>query len=176
MFKTIYFLMLLIFSNTLSAAGLSEYQLGAGDKIRVFVYSEDDLTVEAVLSDTGTVSYPFLGELSVIGLTLSKLEAKIVKGLKNGYLIDPKVSVAILSYRQFFINGSVESPGGFDFQPGLTVQKAISLAGGFTERASQRKIFILSESDVKLKKKGRNVALSDSVSPGDIITVKDGFF
>lgn len=158
------------------AAGLSEYKLGAGDKIRIFVYDEDDLTIEAVLSDAGTVSYPFLGELSVSGLTLSELESKVVKGLKGGYLVDPKVSIAILSYRQFFINGSVERPGGFDFQPGLTVQKAISLSGGFTERASRRKIFILSEEDVESNGSGRNVKLSDPVSPGDIITVKDGFF
>lgn len=157
-----------------SESGFSEYTLGSGDQIKIQVYGEEDLTVESRLSDAGTVSFPFLGELNVLGLTVGRLQSLIDRGLRGDYLIDPKVSVTILEYRQFFINGEVKKPGGFSFQPGLTVRKAVSLAGGFTERASKSNIFIISDSDKSNTSK--NVLLGSPIRPGDIITVEQSFF
>ncbi|GAA3912712.1 polysaccharide biosynthesis/export family protein [Litoribacillus peritrichatus] len=154
--------------------GLSEYSLGSGDLIKVQVYGEEDLTREVRLSDAGTLSFPFLGEFQVLGLTVGQLQTYITQGLLGDYLVDPKVSVTIVEYRQFFINGEVEKPGGFSFQPGLTVRKAVSLAGGFTERASKKNIFIISDSDPTNTPK--KVSLSGSLKPGDIITVEQSFF
>ena len=157
------------------SSGLSTYELGAGDRISIRVYGEEDLTIESQLSDAGTLSYPFLGELKISGLTVGQLQEKITQGLKGDYLIDPKVTVTIAQYRQFYINGEVNSPGGFPFQPGLTVRKAVSLAGGFTERASHSRIYIISD---KEGDGGDNekVSLNDMVKPGDIITVEQSFF
>lgn len=168
-------LMLLGLFQTVNAQdGLSEYKLGSGDKIRVQVYGEDDLTIEARLSDAGTLSFPFLGEFKVLGLTVGQLQSYITQGLLGDYLVDPKVSVTIVEYRQFFINGEVEKPGGFSFQPGLTVRKAVSLAGGFTERASKKNIFVISDDDDSNTPK--RIVLGDAVRPGDIITVEQSFF
>jgi polysaccharide export outer membrane protein len=155
-------------------SGLSEYTLGSGDEIRIQVYGEDDMTLEAQLTDAGTISYPFLGELRLLGLTVGELQTKITQGLLGDYLIDPKVSVSILEYRQFYINGEVEKSGGFPFQPGLTVRKAVSLAEGFTERAAKGNIFIISDSDAS--QTPRRVDLNSPVKPGDIITVEQSFF
>ncbi len=154
--------------------GLPDYVLGAGDTVRIQVYDEEDLYLESRVSDRGTISYPFLGELKVIGLTPGKLESGITNMLKGDYLINPKVSVDIIEYRQFYVNGEVEDPGGFPFQPGVTVRKAISIAGGFKERASKEKINIIHDSDPSGKPKP--VKLDDFINPGDIITVEESFF
>src|SRR6266849_6910716 len=118
---------------------LSSYKLGSGDMITVRVLGEDDLKREKVrLSDAGTLSFPVLGEIKVKGMTVGALEQYIAKGLKGRYLLNPQVTVAIEEYRNFYVNGLVEKPGGYPFSPGLTVRKAITLAGGFKERASRR--------------------------------------
>ena len=130
--------------------------------------------MEVRLSDAGTISYPFLGELRVSGNTVSQLEAQIVNGLIGDYLIDPKVNVSVTEYRPFYVNGEVESPGGFPYQPGLTLRKAIALAGGFTERASKTKITVLSEGAVDGKQ--RQISIDEMLVPGDIVTVEQSFF
>jgi polysaccharide export outer membrane protein len=157
------------------AAAQDDYQLNAGDTIRIHVYGEGDLTFERLLiGQNGRISYPFLGELKVAGLTAAQVQEQLVAGLKPDYLVDPRVSVSIVRYRPFFVNGEVKSPGGVDFQPGLTLRKAIALAGGFTERANKKEVLLIAESDPERKE--RRVGLDYRVQPGDIITVQDTFF
>jgi polysaccharide biosynthesis/export protein VpsN len=154
---------------------LSSYRLGSGDMITVRVLGEDDLKREKVrLSDAGTISFPVLGEINVKGMTVGALEDYITKGLKGRYLLEPKVTVSIDEYRNFFVNGEVEKPGGYPFSPGLTVRKAISLAGGFKERASREKVLIIRDDDAS--QTARRVDLNTSVNPGDIVTVEQSFF
>ncbi len=156
------------------AADSRQYLLGTGDMVRIQVYNEEDLYLEARVSDTGTISYPFLGELKVKGISLANLEVLITSRLKGDYLINPKVSIDMIEYRQFYVNGEIESAGGFPFQPGLTVRKAISIAGGFKERASKNKIYIIH--DDSTTSEAIKVTLDDAVRPGDIITVEQSFF
>lgn len=155
-------------------ANLKQYLLGTGDMVRIQVYDEKDLYLETRVSDTGTISYPFLGELKVKGMSLADVEALITSRLKGDYLIDPKVSIDMMEYRQFYVNGEVEDAGGFPYQPGLTVRKAISLAGGFKERASKDKIFVIH--DVNKTGGPTRITLDAAVRPGDIITVEQSFF
>ena len=82
--------------------------------------------------------------------------------------------MAIEEYRNFFVNGMVEKPGGYPFAPGLTVRKAISIAGGFKERASREKINVIRDDDPK--QTPRKVDLSSAVLPGDILTIEESFF
>jgi len=153
---------------------MSNYQLGAGDKIVITVFREPDLTLEAKLTDAGTIIFPFLGEMNVKGLTVGKLKNKITQGLSGRYLKDPRVSVSVLEYREFFVNGEVKKPGAFPYLPGLTVQKAISIAGGFTERASQSKVQLEREKDAN--RQDIDVELDAPIAPGDIIIVEESFF
>lgn len=156
-------------------ASLSAYKLGVGDMISVQVVGEDDLKREKVrLSDAGTLSFPYLGEIRVRGMTVGELEDFIAKGLKGRYLLNPQVTVTISEYRNFFVNGQVEKPGGYPYVPGLTVRKAISIAGGFKERASKEKINVIREDDVKGN--ATRIALDAPVQPGDILTVEESFF
>jgi polysaccharide export outer membrane protein len=139
------------------------------------VLGEDELKRERVrLSDAGTVSFPVLGEIRVKGMTVGALEEFITRGLKGRYLLNPQVTVTIEEYRNFFVNGSVEKPGGYPFSPGMTVRKAISIAGGFRERASREKINIIRDDDPK--QTARRVDLNTSILPGDILTIEESFF
>ena len=156
-------------------SSLSNYRLGSGDVISIQVLGEDDLKRERIrLSDAATISYPILGEIRLFGKTVAELEKLIREGLTGRYLVNPQVTVTIVEYRSFFINGQVEKPGGYAYMPGLTVRKAVSLAGGFKERASKEKIFVIRDDDPK--KISKRVSQDETVHPGDIITVEESFF
>lgn len=160
---------------TSSTEFLSNYKLGPGDLITVRVLGEEDLSREKVrLSDTGALSLPGSGEINALGKTTIEVERMVVERLKGRILINPQVSVFVEEYRPFFINGMVEKPGGYPFQPGLTVRKAAALAGGFKERASMRKIYLIREGDKT--QQAVNVDLNAVVLPGDIVTVEESFF
>ncbi len=162
-------------SSTGTSSEFSTYKLGVGDVISVQVIGEDDLKREKIrLSDAGTLSFPYLGEIRVRGMTVGGLEEFITKGLKGRYLLNPQVTVTIHEYRNFFVNGLVDKPGGYPYVPGITVRKAISMAGGFKERASKEKINVIREEDVKGIP--QRVTLEAVVQPGDIITVEESFF
>jgi len=109
-----------------------------------------------------------------VGLTAAEVEQLIYTGLKGDYLINPSVSVTITEYRPFFIDGEVKRPGGYPYQPGLTVNKAAALAGGYTDRASKDNVVIVREHDGATDE--INVDVSDMIQPGDIITIKQRFF
>lgn len=166
----------LCFAAPVQASALSDYRLGSGDTIKITVFEEPDLGLEVRLSDAGTVSYPFLGEIVVSGLTVGQLQEKITDGLRGDYLVSPNVTVSVVNYRQFYIHGEVENPGGFPFLPGLTLRKAIALAGGFTERASRSKMFVIREGVAYEREVGNNISLDDSLAPGDIVTIEQSFF
>ena len=153
----------------------SGYPLNAGDSIRIHVYGEADLSFQEILiGQDGVIAYPFLGEIPVGGITVSKLRDILTSGLKPDFLIDPRISVSVVRYRPFFVNGHVNKPGGVDFQPGLTLRKAIALAGGFTERANKKQVLLIADADPERKEE--QVSLDYRVQPGDIITVQQSFF
>jgi protein involved in polysaccharide export with SLBB domain len=157
------------------ASLLSTYKLAAGDVITIRVFGEDDLSREKTrLTDAGTIPYPALGEVKALGITIGELERIITAGLKNGYLVNPRVSVQIDEYRPFYINGMVEKPGGYPFQPGLTILKASSLAGGFKERASFGKMTIIRESNPKAGP--QKADMTTPVYPGDTVFIDESFF
>lgn len=148
--------------------------MGVADLMRVQVHGEDDLTIETRLDEKGTVTYPFLGEIRAVGLTVRELESRISAGLKAGYLLNPEVRVQVLEYRPIYVNGEVKKPGGYPYVPGLTVQKAVSLAGGMTHLASKNKIYVIREKSTGGKREG--IHLDGTVLPGDTLVVEEGLF
>jgi len=154
---------------------LSTYRLNSGDVISIRVFGEDDFSREKIrLTDAGTVSFPVLGEIPMLGHTVGEIEQLVTERLKGRYLVNPRVSVWIDEYRSFFVNGMVEKPGAYPFQPGLNVRKAVSIAGGLKERASVNKIFIVRDKDAAHQPV--KVDLNVDVAPGDTITVEESFF
>jgi len=180
LYTALFGILMLLSSFTVSAetdvlAGNATYKLSSGDIIRVTVYGEPDLSIEQTrLTDAGTFSYPFVGEVKAQGRTAAELERLLSNALQGGFLVEPRVSVSVLEYREFYISGEVKQPGGYKYQPGLNLRRAIALAGGLTERASTRRITIVR--DIDPERKPVKVALDEAVRPGDTINIAQGFF
>jgi len=156
-------------------AATPAYRVDTGDRISIAVYQEPDLSINGVrVKGDGTISYPLLGDLQVAGLTSQELQDLVMSKLLDGYLKKPSITVSIDSYRLYYIKGEVTRPGGYTFVDGLTVAKAVALAGGYTVRASESSIALVRESDPEnpLESVGANTA----IQPGDIITVGESFF
>ena len=152
----------------------SGYVLGQGDVIGIQVFDEPDLTLQARVGSSGVINYSYLGDMQVAGRTPLELERVISRQLQDGYLVNPSVNVTVVEYRPFFINGEVRSPGSYPYQPGLTLDKAISLAGGATDRASTRKMFVIKAA--RGEEERQRVDMNYRVSPGDVISINEGFF
>lgn len=161
-------------SSAIAESEPDAYRLGPGDQIIITVFGEDDLSMNFRLNDTGKLNYPFLGEITIKGLTVAELEQRITMGLKGPYLVNPDVTVSIGEYRPIFVHGEVKKPGSFTFQPGMTLEQAIAMAGGFTDRANRKKIDRI-RGDVPGASPAR-IELSAPVFPGDVITVNQSFF
>lgn len=149
------------------------YRLGAGDKLRVTVYGEADLSGEFEVDGTGFVALPLIGELSAGGSSVREMERRVETELANGYLVSPRVSIEVTNYRPFYILGEVNNPGRYPFVDGMTVQNAVALAGGYTYRARQSRAEIQRQ-DGQINE--RDAAPSTPVMPGDVITIPERFF
>lgn len=152
----------------------ADYRLDSGDKLRIIVFGEDNLTGEFTVAGSGDIAFPLIGQVPAVGKTVAELQAAIRAKLADGYLRDPRVSAEVLNYRPFFILGEVGKPGEYQYRNGLTIMNAVATAGGFTYRANQRKIMVrragaAGEQEVELK-------VDTPVSPGDTIRVKERFF
>lgn len=160
----------------LAAAGADSrnYVLDIGDVVDVTVYGEDDLSMRMKVEGTGTVNYAFVGRLALVGKSVAALENEITERLRGDYLVSPVVSVVVTEYRPFFIMGMVAKPGSYPYQPGLTVRRAITIAGGLKPGASSNKWFLVAERAPKDSR--RKVDEDDLVKPGDTITIEESFF
>ncbi len=169
-------LVLILTQGLLSAttADADIYRLGPGDTIKIHVFQEPDLSLQAKLSAGGVIDYPLIGGLKMSGRTLAEAEALLDSKLRGEYLVDPQISISIVSFRTFFITGAVRSPGSYEYQPGMTVRQAIAIAGDFTDRASRSKVFVIKENDES--NASTKIPLDERIGPGDVITVKESFF
>lgn len=171
--KKLYLCLLILLSVATQSVAQDVYVLGAGDKVAIKVFGQDDLSIETLLGNSGKINYPFLGEITVAGMSITDVEQYITKGLKGDYLINPNVYVHVVEYRPFYIHGEVKKPGGYPYQPGMTVNQAVALAGGLTERASKEKIFLSQEGN---KAQHISASLGHVVNAGDTITIEQRFF
>ncbi len=248
---------LLIISN----ACAQDYIVGERDVIRITVYDHPDLTTVARVSGEGTILFPLIGEVKVLGLTIPQIAKKIADQLADGYIVNPQVIVFIEEFRSkkvtiigevskpglyelpgqttllellsksggltkdsgdraivkrkasegeqtitvnlkqliekgdtsvdvilqdsdsiyipkagfFYVTGEVKKPDAYKFEDGTTVIKAVTMAGGFTDKAATKRI------KIKRKEDGKEVLLErvgfdDLIKPDDVIIVPESFF
>jgi polysaccharide export outer membrane protein len=150
------------------------YVLASGDKVEVKVFGEEELTGEYEIDETGAVPFPLIGQLKAAGSTPRELERKIANELKGGYLRDPKVSVAVLSYEPIYVMGRVNKVGEYPYKAGLNVISAIALAGGYTRRASTSYVYLRRKGSAEEKEVQASTAVP--VYPGDVIRVPERYF
>ncbi len=161
--------------NVVSDAGNldSIYQLGSGDKIRITVFGENDLSGVFDVNGAGMVSMPLVGPVSAKGKTIDQFADIVTDKLKGGYLTDPKVSIEVINYRPFYIIGEVEKPGQYPYTNGMTVLNAVAVAGGFTYRASADSVYIArgGAGEVEMP-----VGQMTRVLPGDVVRIPERYF
>lgn len=153
-----------------------EYRLAAGDRLKVTVFGEDALSRDYVVSSAGDLSFPLLGDVQVAGATVNDLQTRLAAQLSEGYLNDPRVTVEVLNYRPFFILGEVSKPGEFPFSDGLTVVQAVALAGGYTYRADQRRVFVRRAGGGPEESYELTSDRAVFVAPGDTLRIGERYF
>lgn len=161
-------------ATPLQPPDLSAYRIGIGDRVRVSVFGEADLSLDGDVDATGHLSYPLLGRVVALRKTADELAKDIATGLANGYLVNPDVRVAVIQYRPIYLTGQVNRPGAYPYTAGLTVEKAVALAGGLTRLASERGIYRLPE-DAPTSER-RRARLDEPVLPGDTLVVEESLF
>ena len=113
-----------------------DYQLGAGDAIRILVFQNPDLTLDSRVSEGGTITYPLIGTVQIGGLTISGAEKKIATALKaGGFVQQPQVNIVLIQVRgnQVSVLGQVNRPGRFPLETFNTrVSDMLATAGGAT--------------------------------------------
>ncbi|MGF1639322.1 MAG: polysaccharide biosynthesis/export family protein [Rhodospirillales bacterium] len=157
-----------------AAQGAADYRLSAGDRIKVTVFGHEDLSGEFEIDGSGNVSLPLVRNVGAQGLTLPELESAIAERLKPDYLKDPSVSIEVLNYRPFYIYGEVNQPGSYPYASGMTVDKAIATAGGFSYRARKSRVKIVRANDPS--RTPQEASHDTPILPGDIIEVPERYF
>jgi polysaccharide biosynthesis/export protein len=157
-----------------SEATIQPYRLDSGDRLRISVFEQPALSSTYTVDQAGYVAFPLIGAVPSRGHTLPELEGMIAAKLRQGYLRDPDVTIEVDRYRSVFIMGEVGQAGQYAYVPGMTLQNAIAVAGGFTPRANQ------ANADITRKVNGRiitgRVPITDPVLAGDTIYVRERLF
>lgn len=158
----------------LSAVSEAPYRLDSGDRVRIMVFGQAEITDSYTLDDGGLISLPLIGQVPARGLTTPELEARLKDVFNRGVLADASVSVEVELYRPFYILGEVAKPGQYPYANRMTVLTAVAIAGGFTSRAKTDNVAITRRVEGQAVE---GVApRTAQVSPGDVIVVHERFF
>lgn len=149
------------------------YRLGIGDKLKITVFGEENLSGTTEVNAMGQVALPLAGEVPAKGVPVNQFRDAVVRRLQDGYLKNPKVTVEITNYRGIYVHGEVKSGGEFPYKAGLTIRDAIAVAGGYTYRANQGHVLITREGEQIAK-----IPLPSDVPvlPGDNLQIPERFF
>lgn len=157
----------------LPQATVQDYRLGPGDRLRISVFGEPNLTGEFVVSTNGMVSYPLIGDHSAQGKTVGEFTDTLRTALTR-YVLRPNISVEVMNYRPFFILGEVENPGTYPYAAGLNVMNAVATAGGFNYRADTRRVFIKHADELAEREYG--LTSTTPILPGDTVRIPERRF
>jgi protein involved in polysaccharide export with SLBB domain len=174
----------LLLQGQSAGSGRSSGVIGKLDRVEIRVFREDELTTAGQLSADGTLRLPLIGAVRLAGLNTDQAAAAITARLKDGYLVDPQVSVSIESRvrRAVTVLGQAQNPGVFELSEDrrLTVVEAIGMAGGATRIANTRKI-TLKRADgrilmINLKDITSGKAADIALRDGDVLSIPESLF
>jgi hypothetical protein len=152
----------------------ADYVLGPGDKLKLNVFDETDLSGDYTIDGSGYVRLPLIGQVRAAGYTAQQLEGAIGSALAQGYLKSPRVAVEVSTYRPFYIIGAVNRPGEYPYVNHMNALNAVALAGGYTSTAV--------ESVVYIRREGTNEEVrmttdrATQIYPGDVVRVNNTVF
>lgn len=150
------------------------YLLDTGDKLRIFVYGQPNLSRGYIVDQQGNVSVPLIGNVRARGLTTRQLEGSIRSRLGQQFVKDPQVSIDVQQNRPFFILGEVRSAGQFPYVSGMTVETAVAIAGGYGDRANERRARVTRKTGATMEI--FEVAPDFELEPGDTVYVYERYF
>jgi polysaccharide biosynthesis/export protein len=153
---------------------VAPYRVDSGDRLRVIVFGQNDLTNTYMVDKAGAISMPLIGGVQVRGHTTAEISDAIAARLTGGFVKIPDVSVEVDRYRPFFALGEVNAAGQFPYVAGMTVQAAIAVAGGFTPRADQASVDVTRSVNGVVETQRLN--MTDPLMPGDTIYVRERLF
>jgi polysaccharide export outer membrane protein len=153
----------------------SDYRIEAGNRVRVIVFDDSNLSGDFKVDPAGNLFLPLVGNIHAGGTTASSLATRIEAALlKARYMRDPKVSVEVQTFRPFYVLGEVRKPGEFPYTVGSTVLSAIARAGGYDYRALQGQVELVRTENGKQIDYRANE--QTPILPGDIIRVEERYF
>ncbi|NKB20484.1 MAG: hypothetical protein GKS01_08295 [Alphaproteobacteria bacterium] len=161
-------------SSKKKLGSLAAYRLGPGDRLKVTVFDHPRNSGEFEVDSLGSIAFPFLGRIEARGKTVAGFQEIVRTQLDQKFIVNPRVSVEVLNYRPFYIYGEVNRAGSYPYVIGLTVRRAVAIAGGFTRRARQSPVSLVRESVdgvTTLEKR-----LDQPVLPGDIVEIQRRLF
>ncbi len=150
------------------------YTLDSGDRVRIIVFGQDNLSNVYSVDGSGAVALPLIGPVRARGLTTFELAGEIARGLARKYVKDPKVTAEVETYRPFFILGEVTRPGQYPYVSAMTVEAAVAIAEGYTDRAKKRFVRLTRRFGGVMSTV--MVPADYPVQPGDTIYVLERFF
>ena len=159
----------------------ADYKIGPQDVVRIDVWKEPEISRTIPVRPDGKISLPLLNDVQAAGLTAIQLGNAIHDGLTK-YLNNPQVTVTVteINSRRVYITGEVIRAGALPLLPDMTVLQALSSAGGFTQFAKLKSIYVLRNEGGKQIKlpfnykevvKGKNQEQNILLLPGDVIVV-----
>lgn len=155
----------------------ASYTLAAGDRLRIIVFGQDNLSNIYAVDGAGRVALPLIGTVSVGGQTTAQAARAIEAKLADGFVREPHVTVEVDAYRPFYILGEVTTSGQYPYVNGMTVETAVAIAAGFGPRAARDYAILTRPS-----RYGQDgfvngvVPMTYPVRPGDTIVIKERFF
>ena len=130
-----------------SEEGREVYRLQKNDSISMTMFQEAGMSRSALIGKSGSISFPLIGSVDLVGLTVTELEEKLVELYKKDYLVDPKISVIITGYatKSVIVSGAVVNPGGVPYpdEGTISLAQAIAASGGITEMGDTNRITIV---------------------------------
>ncbi len=153
---------------------LPALRIGPGDRIQVSVFGVTEMTGEYLVSDSGSISLPLAGQVPMGNMTTRQAEEALAQRLAQGLVQNPQVSINVTRYRQIFVVGEVQRPGGFDYFSGLTVLNAVALGGGYSVRADPRRLTVVRAADPA--RRAEPATEATYLAPGDTVQVPERWF
>ncbi|GIK79921.1 MAG: hypothetical protein BroJett024_10260 [Alphaproteobacteria bacterium] len=150
------------------------YTLDSGDRLRIAVFGQEGLTGVSQIDASGQVTLALIGPVRARGLTTQQLADAIAMRLRQGYVREPHVAVEIEAYRPFFILGEVNAPGQYPYQPNMTAETAVAIAGGYSPRADKRSVQLTRNAYGQPAR--ARVAPATPLRPGDTIHIPERWF
>ena len=157
-----------------SSDSFRNYELAPGDRIKIDIFNQVDLSGEFTLDDDGRFSMPLIGTVEAAGLNPLQLEDLLVSKFKPDYLVNPRIFIQVMNSRLYYLIGEVNSTGAFPYKSNMTYLTAIANAGGYTYRAKQDVVFVIRGDDPEQNE--IKLSVDEKVQPGDIIRIAERLF